>query len=121
MSYKHQQVALGIGVTDEQTRRFKRLRAASERRTHTNRIARQLGVTASGLEALSIAASREGGIIPGGQQAHKLTKQGYAEAAVIEPGTRYGFHVAVSRFHGEGFRITQAGRDLVARARSLGW
>jgi hypothetical protein len=66
-------------------------------------IAKQLGVTPVGLQSLAKAVAT--GRMPGGVGMLKLVRQGYATERQGAPG-------------GE---ITDAGREIVRRARELGW
>lgn len=84
----------------------------------SSRIAKTLGVTPDGLEVLAMAVAHGGELYrTRGMASVKLEKQGYV---IRHPGVdmgrvdgrpnRYGHHI-----------ITDAGRDIVRRARELGW
>lgn len=71
-----------------------------------DRIAQQLGVTEAGLRVLAKLAA--GHAAWGGNAGHKLVEQGYV--SLDETGT---YHHAA--------RITDAGREVVRKARAMGW
>ena len=79
--------------------------------THEKRIAKSLGVSVVGLAVLSRAVANDGVVAgwaggnPGSAKVGLLAKGLIAE-------TRPGFYGAV---------ITDAGREIVRRARALGW
>jgi hypothetical protein len=76
------------------------------------RVARALGITTAGLRQLARGAARPDGDVGGGMGTVRLERQGLAAPA--DPERR-----AVSAYTPSV--ITDAGRELVARARRMGW
>ncbi len=72
-----------------------------------NRVAKALGVTASGLRALSRAyVNPEGRVLSDGSAIVPLEREGYVTAKERPSYMRF---------------LTDAGRDVVRRAREMGW
>jgi hypothetical protein len=82
-------------------KQFQIRRSRSADKNRTARFARKLGVTPDGLEQLARAVAGDG-TVRGGMARMKLVEQGYAAGDVRS-------------------QITDAGREIVRRAREMGW
>lgn len=94
-----------------------RRRARLEAEHPTKAAAKALGVTPAGLRYLAKLVAT-GQSHQRGNEATKLCAQGYVEDVRCDNGRLPG-DMAFRQWH--EWRATDAGRDLVRRARALGW
>lgn len=84
---------------------------------NSKNIAKQLGVTPAGLAYLA-RLSAKGKSPQRGNEATKLSAQGYVESVRVHNGKAPG-EMGYRQWH--EWRATDAGRDVVRRAREMGW
>jgi hypothetical protein len=94
-----------------------RRRARLEATHPTKAIAKALGVTPAGLRYLAKLAAT-GQSHQRGNEATKLSAQGYVESVRCDNGRLPG-EMAFRQWH--EWRATDAGREIVRRAREMGW